>query len=118
MRERNVLTSFVIFAVSLSLVILFAAPALALEKARISNLNGGWQFWIEGADYDSVEGANVKTLTDAGLHNEWKPWFDANDPWLSEDVLISRGGADGSARYEFDSPMGGDAHVYGRGQST
>lgn len=118
MRERNVLTSFVTFAVSLFLVILFATPAPALEKARISNLNGGWQLWIEGADYDSVEGANVKTLTDAGLYNEWKPWFDENDPWLSEDILISRDGADGFARYEFDSPIAGDAHVYGRVQST
>ena len=118
MREKKLSTLFVTVLIGFLLTILFATPVPAIEKWRESALNGGWQIWIEAADYDSRERTeDAKTLTEAGLFEEWKKWYDENDPFLSEDILISMT-ASGVAVYNFVSPAAGDAHVYGRAQSA
>ena len=119
-RMKNLLVPFVTFTVSLLLAVLFAVPAAALEVWRESNIKNGWQIWIEAKDYDELTGDNLTTLGDAGLLEEWKAWFDENDPFLGEDIVISRGGATGHLKYEFESPPGGAVEVsfYARVQST
>jgi len=119
-RDKNIPTSFIAFTISLFLILLFAAKILAVEKWRESNYKGGWQIWIEAKDFDKREGGTLKTLAEAELFQEWKEWFDKNDPFLAEDIVISRGGKEGHLRYEFDAPIvaSTNASVYARVQST
>ena len=118
MKEKHVSISFATFTISLLLVALFAIPATAIEKWRESNYKLGWQIWIEAKDFDERTGGTLMTLEEAGLFKEWKEWFDDNDPFLAEDIVISRGGTEGRLKYEFEAPGGGKASFYARIQST
>ena len=120
MKEKNVSIPFTNFTISLLLIALLAVPATAIEKWRESDYRNGWQIWIEAKDFDERTGENLMTLQEAGLFEEWKEWFDDNDPFLAEDIVISRGGTAGHLKYEFEAPPGGavKASFYARIQST
>ena len=94
-----------------SLLILLAIPASAVEEWRESELNGGWQIWIEAADFDSRDEAEVIKLGE-----EVKDLKDkAPEPLLAKDIVIAPGPEKtGFNEYEFQSSESGSAFVYCR----
>ena len=107
---KDLLISFATLVVC-SLLILFAIPASAVEDWRESNLNGGWQIWIEAADFDSRDDAEVIKLGE-----EVKDLKDkAPEPLLGKDIVIAPGPEKtGFNEYEFQSSESGKAFVYCR----
>ena len=104
MRKRNLVASFVTVAMSLFLVILLAVPASAVTRARASELEGGWQSWIEASDFDSIDA--LKLGAD-------EPLAATAAPTLGKDSVIALVEG-GFAAYSFVSPHEGEAHMYSR----
>ena len=106
MRPVNLLTKFSIALISLFLTILFILPVSAVKEWRESNLKGGWQIWISAIDFDKSEvlrtGDQEKKLAGA-----------SEEPWLAKDILIAKV-ANGFADYTFESPVAGEAYIWGR----
>ncbi len=106
MRQANLSIKFFITVVSLFLIVLFVLPVSAVKEWRESKLERGWQIWISAALFDKAEtlkpGKSEKKLADK-----------AQKPWLAEDILIAKV-ANGSADYEFESPVAGKAYIWGR----
>ena len=106
MRQANLSTKLFIAIMSLCLTILFVLPVSAVKEWRESNLEGGWQIWISAIDFDSV------TALRTG-EEEKKLANKAQDPWLAKDLLIAQA-VGGFADYTFESPVAGDAYIWGR----
>jgi hypothetical protein len=102
-------TSF--FATSILLTLLFAISASA-APVRESNLNGGWQVWIDSADFDERTMPEVLVLgsEDAALAA-------AALPSLGTDIVICVDQSDEAKvgafmKYNFESSQAGPAFVY------
>ena len=106
MRQANLSTKFSIAVITLFLTILFVLPVSAVKEWRESNLEGGWQIWISAIDFDNSE--VVKTGK-----QEKKLAGKAQEPWLAKDLLIAKV-VGGFADYTFESPVAGDAYIWGR----
>ena len=106
MRQAYLSTKLFIGVISLFLIVLFVLPVSAVKEWRESKLERGWQIWISAAFFDKAEtlkpGKSEKKLADK-----------AQKPWLAEDILIAKV-ANGSADYEFKSPVAGKAYIWGR----
>lgn len=106
MRPVNLSTKLFIAVMSLFLTILFILPVSAVKEWRESNLEGGWQIWISAIDFDKSEvlrtGDQEKKLAGA-----------SEEPWLAKDILIAKA-ANGFADYTFESPVAGEAYIWGR----
>ena len=106
MRQTNLSIKFFITVISLFLSMLFVLPASAVKEWRESNLEGGWQIWISAIDFDNSEtlktGEEEKKLAGA-----------AEEPWLAKDILIAPA-VGGFADYTFESPVAGEAYIWGR----
>ena len=84
MRERHLATTVFTLTLSALLIVLLAAPAPAVKRWRESNINGGWQIWIEAADFDRrARKQGVKTGTEKPKSAELVP-----KPWLAEDIIL------------------------------
>jgi len=110
MKDENLSSSFVKFTISLSLIFMFVAPVLAVEEWRESQLNGGWQIWIEAANFDRRDENKVIKLA------EEVPDLAKNAPeGLTGDFIIAPGPQKtGFNEYDFESPHEGDAFIYCR----
>ena len=107
---KYLLVLFVTFLVC-SFFILFPIPASAVEEWRESELSGGWQIWIEAADFDSRDDAEVIKLGEEVADLKDK----APEPLLSKDIIIAPGPEKtGFNEYEFQSSESGSAFVYCR----
>ncbi len=106
MRQVNLLMKLFIAIMSLFLTILLVLPASAVKEWRESNLEGGWQIWISAIDFES----NVALATG---EQQKKLANKAQDPWLAKDLLIAQA-VGGFADYIFESPVAGDAYIWGR----
>ena len=81
-----------------------------MTRARESNLEGGWQIWIEASDFDERDAAEVLQL---GEEAEKDLQDKVADPVLGEDFVIAPIQS-GWMQYEFESPEEGEAHGYHR----
>ena len=109
---KDLLISFATLVVC-SLLILFAIPASAVEEWRESNLNGGWQIWIEAADFDSRDDAEVIKLGEDKAVKDLKD--KALEPLLGKDIVIAPGPEKtGFNEYLFQSSESGSAFIYCR----
>ena len=104
MRKRNLLAPFVTITMSLFLIALLAVPASAVTRARVSELDGGWQIWIEASDFDAIDGMTLGAT---------EPLAAGLEPTLGQDSIIALV-TGGFAEYNFVSPHAGDAHMYCR----
>lgn len=104
MRKRNLLAPFITITMSLFLVILLAVPASAVTRARASELDGGWQIWIEASDFDTIDALKLGSTEALAA---------AAPPPLGQDTVIALV-TGGFAEYNFVSPHAGDAHMYCR----
>ena len=95
-----------IFIISLFFMMQFVPTAFAVTGWRESALNGGWQIWISATDFVEIEGIETSE-TDVELGEK------AKKPWLSEEILIAKV-LGGFADFEFESPVGGEAYMWGR----
>ena len=96
-------SSFVAIAISLLLTLLFVVPVFAAP--RTSELNGGWQVWIDAADVSRREDEAAMKL------GSEEPIADPSKPWLGQDVIIVVA-VGGFMEYDFESPYEGDAYIY------
>ena len=100
MKERN---SYAAITISLLLALLFVVPVFAAP--RTSELNGGWQVWIDPADVSRREDEAAMKL------GSEEPIADPSKPWLGQDVVIVLA-VGGFIEYDFESPYEGDAYIY------
>lgn len=104
--ERNPSTSFVAIAVSLLLMLLFAVPVFAVQRARESHLNRGWQIWIEAADFDRRDDNEIIKI------GAEVPELRENAPdFLAQDIIIAPS-TGGFLEYDFESPEDGEAYGF------
>ena len=106
MRQACLSTKLFIGVISPFLILLFVLPVSAVDEWRESKFEGGWQIWISAALFDEAE------VLKPGK-SEQKLAGKAQKPWLAEDILIAKV-ANGSADYEFESPVAGKAYIWGR----
>ena len=110
--ERNLPTPFVRIIMSLLIIFLFAVPVSGVKGARRSQLNGGWQIWIEPEEFNRRQNETALKLGSEELLA-----VDAK-PWLAEDVIIALGVRGytgyGFMEYDFESPQDGDPYIYCR----
>jgi hypothetical protein len=105
MKERNP-SIFIKLTFIMFLTFLFALPAPAVKKFYTSNLQGGWQIWIEAGDFDRIQ-PPVQTGKDA------KDLAKKAAPFLAGDIITTQAVA-GFADYDFNSPHSGKAYMYAR----
>jgi len=105
--QRKIDTLFYLI-ISLLLISLFVMPCFAVSKARESELNGGWQIWIEAADFDNRDDNEIIKLSDE------VPDLAANaTEALTEKFIIAPGPQkEGFNDYNFESPYEGKAYIY------
>ena len=101
MKKKELLVTI---TMSLFLVALSAIPVSAATRARASELNGGWQIWIEASDFDTIEGMTLGSD---------EPLAANAPPTLGQDSVIALV-LGGFAEYSFVSPHDGEAHMYCR----
>ena len=106
MRYRYISNKPFVFVISLFFMMQFVPTGFAVKDWRESELNGGWQIWVSATDFVKVEGIGT-SKTEVELAEK------ATKPWLSEEILIATD-VGGFADFEFESPVEGDAYMWGR----
>lgn len=106
MRTGEISIKLFIFMISSFLMMQFVSTGFAVKEWRESELNGGWQIWVSATDFVKIQGIET-SKTDVELGDK------AKKPWLSEEILIAKV-LGGFADFEFESPVGGEAYMWGR----
>ena len=89
---------------------MFAVSVSAVTRARESDLEGGWQIWIDTSDFDRRDNNELLQLgeeADKALRQK------VTLPVFGEDFVIAPG-TGGWMEYDFESSVAGDAHLYPR----
>ena len=96
--------------ISLFLILMLALSVSAVTRARESNLEGGWQIWIDTSDFERHDNNDLILLGEEApkaLRDK------ATEPVLGEDFVIAPS-MGGWMEYDFESTIAGDAYVYPR----
>ncbi len=124
MKKRHLST--LIFGCVVSLIVMFVLVIQVPAGTRVSELEGGWQIWIDvGTEPSNREGEDTFKLGKddslaqdflAGKAKAERDGSDIGGPAIGDDVIIALAGSVGSASmaYNFDSPETGDAFIYCR----
>ena len=110
MKKKNMSKLFSLSIISLFLILMFAVSVSAVTRARESNLEGGWQIWIDASDFDRRDNNKLIQLGEEAakdLRNK------ATEPVFGEDFVIAPV-MGGWMEYDFESPEAGDAYLYPR----